>query len=115
MPETAVNVLEVPEFIAVTVGIVVFLSGMQINKRFSFLRRYNIPEPVTGGLIGAAIALGAYLLSDLQISYKLDARDALAGGLRLLGRDRLPHHRRAGTDAVDQSSVYGHQSPVQSR
>ncbi|MGI9482242.1 MAG: sodium/glutamate symporter [Hyphomicrobiales bacterium] len=77
MPEQAANVLEVPEFIAVTIGIIVFLTGMQINKRFTFLRHYNIPEPVTGGLIGAAIALGTFLLFDLQISYELEARNAL--------------------------------------
>ncbi|MGI9372211.1 MAG: sodium/glutamate symporter [Hyphomicrobiales bacterium] len=77
MSEPSVHSLAVPEFIAVTIGIIVFLMGMQINRKISFLRLYNIPEPVTGGLIAAAFALGLYLIFGVEIAYELDARDAL--------------------------------------
>jgi ESS family glutamate:Na+ symporter len=71
------NSFEVPEFMAVTVGIIVFLLGMRINKRVTFLRRYNIPEPVTGGLLAAAASLFVYLVFGLEIKFELNARDAM--------------------------------------
>jgi len=42
-----------PDFLALTVGIVVFFLGVLITQRVSFLRTYNIPEPVTGGFVAA--------------------------------------------------------------
>ena len=77
MSEASAHAVEVPEFIAITIGIIVFLMGMQINSKVEFLRHYNIPEPVTGGLIAAAFALVMYLMFGLEIAYELDARDAL--------------------------------------
>ena len=34
-----------PDFLALTIGIVVFFVGVLITQRISFLRNYNIPEP----------------------------------------------------------------------
>ena len=42
-----------PDFLSLTIGIVVFFIGVLITQRISFLRAYNIPEPVTGGFIAA--------------------------------------------------------------
>ena len=41
------------------------------------MRRWNIPEPVTGGLLAAAATLLAYVVLGVEISFTLDARDML--------------------------------------
>ena len=66
----------VPNFIAFTIGIMVFFLGMTVNRQVSFLRHYNIPEPVTGGLIAAALAFFVYL-AGIELSYELEIRDYL--------------------------------------
>ena len=67
----------VDNFVTFTIGILVFFVGVHTNKRVTFLRKYNIPEPVTGGLIAALIVLLVYLVSDIEISYQLDTRNTL--------------------------------------
>jgi len=64
-------------FLTFTISILVFFVGVHINKRFEVLRKYNIPEPVTGGLIAAIFSLLLYVLADVEISYQLDTRDTL--------------------------------------
>lgn len=64
-------------FLTFTISILVFFVGVYVNKRIPFLRKYNIPEPVTGGLIAALIALALYLLADTEIIYQLGTRDIL--------------------------------------
>ena len=54
----AISRFVAPDFLALTIGIVVFFVGVLITQRISFLRNYNIPEPVTGGFV-AAVALWA--------------------------------------------------------
>ena len=41
------------------------------------LRRWNIPEPVTGGQLAAVATLLAYAVLGVEISFTLDARDML--------------------------------------
>lgn len=64
-------------FLTFTLAILVFFMGVHINRRVEFLRKYNIPEPVTGGLIAALFALVIYLTTDTEIVYQLDTRDIL--------------------------------------
>ena len=64
-------------FLTFTISILIFFVGVHINKRVVFLRKYNIPEPVTGGLIAAIAALIVYLATDTEIIYQLDTRDTL--------------------------------------
>jgi len=73
-PVTAVSV---DSFVAYTVGIVVFFAGMHLNRRFAILRAYNIPEPVTGGLAAALIALMLYTGLGIELNYDLETRDRL--------------------------------------
>ncbi len=67
----------VPSFFASTIGIVVYFGGARLNKRIGFLRAYNIPEPVTGGLVAASITWLLYLAFEVEITYELDMRDTL--------------------------------------
>ncbi|GAA6154180.1 sodium/glutamate symporter [Pseudoteredinibacter isoporae] len=71
------NQFVVDDFLTFTISILVFFAGVHINRRVGFLRKYNIPEPVTGGLIAALLALVAFGLTDTEIIYRLDTRDIL--------------------------------------
>jgi ESS family glutamate:Na+ symporter len=42
-------------------AVLVLLIGTMINRKVSFLSKYNIPDPITGGLLFAAIAAIAWL------------------------------------------------------
>ena len=42
-------------------AVVVLLIGTMINRKISFLSKYNIPDPITGGLLFAAVAAIAWL------------------------------------------------------
>ena len=64
-------------FAALTLGIVVYFLGASLTRRFPVLARYSIPEPVSGGLIVAFLALLAVLYTGREVSYDLTARDAL--------------------------------------
>ena len=71
------NVLVVPDFLAYTIGIVVYFIGMRLNEHVPFLRSYNIPEPVTGGILAAIGALTIFAVSGVELQYELDTRDRL--------------------------------------
>ncbi len=71
------NLISVDSFLAYTIGILVFFVGMRLNRRIGFLRSYNIPEPVTGGIIAALMGLMIYLITGLELAYDLETRDRL--------------------------------------
>ncbi len=71
------NELVADNFLTFTISILVFFIGVHTNRRVDFLRKYNIPEPVTGGLIAALIALVIYVTTGTEITYQLDTRDIL--------------------------------------
>lgn len=48
----------VNSFLACTIGILVFFVGMRVNSSVPILWAYNIPEPVTGGMLAAFVGLG---------------------------------------------------------
>ena len=70
-------VFEIDSFLALTIGILVYFAGMKINAEVGFLRNYNIPEPVTGGLLASLMALGLYSLSGTELNFDLSIRDTL--------------------------------------
>lgn len=69
--------LPVDGFIAYTIGIVVYFAGMTLTDRSALLRSYNIPEPVTGGILAALLALALFLTTGLALDYDLETRDRL--------------------------------------
>ena len=60
-----------------TISIVVFFVGAGLNHLIAPLRRWNIPEAVTGGLLAALVTLAAYEIFGLEIVFDLEARDML--------------------------------------
>ncbi|MGH1439062.1 MAG: sodium/glutamate symporter [Cellvibrionaceae bacterium] len=71
------NVFIVDDFLTYTLGILVFFAGVYINRHISFLRTYNIPEPVSGGLLASLITFSIFVLLDTEIEFQLDTRDTL--------------------------------------
>ena len=67
--------LIIPGFLTVTLGFAVYLIGARINANVAALRRFNIPEPVTGGLLAAFFLLLVYLTAGIEVSFDLAARD----------------------------------------
>ncbi|WP_299546037.1 sodium/glutamate symporter [uncultured Tateyamaria sp.] len=67
--------LVVPAFITATLGLAVFLFGTLLNGWFEILRRFNIPEPVSGGLFAAVVGLLLYVFLDVQFAFEMEVRD----------------------------------------
>ncbi|MDX8347129.1 sodium/glutamate symporter [Cognatiyoonia sp. IB215446] len=67
----------VPAFIAVTLGMIVFFLGAFLTRAVGFLKNYNIPEPVSGGITVALITWGFFALTGRQIIFDLAVRDYL--------------------------------------
>jgi ESS family glutamate:Na+ symporter len=69
--------IQTPGFLTFTIAIVVFFVGAGLNRWIAPLRRWNIPEAVTGGLLAALVTLAAHEAFGLAISFDLGARDML--------------------------------------
>jgi ESS family glutamate:Na+ symporter len=72
-----ITTIQTPAFLTFTISIVVFFLGAGLNHLISPLRRWNIPEAVTGGLLAAVITLVAYRAFGWAITFDLGARDML--------------------------------------
>ena len=67
--------LELDQRQTIIVAILVLFLGKALNKQLTFLREYNIPEPVTGGML-ASIFIGViYASSGITIDFELAGRD----------------------------------------
>ncbi|MEH6758923.1 MAG: sodium/glutamate symporter [Parasphingorhabdus sp.] len=71
------NIIEIDSFIALTLGFVVLFAGIKVTARSAFLQKYNIPEPVTGGIFASIAALLIYATTGWELSYDLYVRDVL--------------------------------------
>ena len=71
------NTIETPGFLTFTISIVVFFVGAGLNRWIAPLRRWNIPEAVTGGMLAALVTLVAHEAFGLAITFDLGARDML--------------------------------------
>ncbi|QYJ08334.1 sodium/glutamate symporter [Qipengyuania flava] len=69
------NTLQLDNFVTLTLGIIVLFVGIKVTERIGFLQKYNIPEPVTGGIVASLLGLFAYLAFDFEVEFSLYARD----------------------------------------
>lgn len=65
----------IPSFITATLGFAVFLLGARLTRRVAFLREFNIPEPVTGGLIAAVLFGLVAAVAGTSFEFEMGARD----------------------------------------
>ena len=71
------QLIQIDNFLAFTIGIMVYFVGMLLNRRVGFLREYNIPEPVTGGIIASLFTLMLFVVFKRELSFDLEIRDVL--------------------------------------
>lgn len=69
--------LQVPGLLTFTIAILVFFLGAGLNKTIAPLRKWNIPEAVSGGLVAALATLAAYKVLGTAVTFDLQARDML--------------------------------------
>ena len=65
--------LFVRAFLAATTGILVLFAGKAINRRVALFREYNIPEPVTGGLLFALAIWAIHAVSGYEVVFEVGA------------------------------------------
>lgn len=70
-------ILEVSGLLTSSIAILVFFGGAGLNRMIAPLRRWNIPEAVTGGLLAAIVTLAMFRLLNIQVEFDLTARDML--------------------------------------
>ena len=73
----ALTEFHVSDHLALTLGLVVYLLGAHLTRRVRVLRDWNIPEPVTGGLVASLAALALHEAAGLELSFDLASRDGL--------------------------------------
>jgi len=61
----------------IIVAILVLFLGKFLTSKIEFLREYNIPEPVSGGLIASILFGILYGAFDIELSFALQLRDSL--------------------------------------
>ncbi|WP_227009340.1 sodium/glutamate symporter [Pseudoalteromonas ulvae] len=67
--------LELSQRQTIIIAIFVLFLGKFLNKHISFLKEFNIPEPVTGGMVASLITGALYLMFDYVVEFELNARD----------------------------------------
>lgn len=70
-------VIEIDAFVATTIGMLVFFLGALLTREIAFLRNFNIPEPVSGGLAVALITWAIFAFFNREIRFDLSVRDFL--------------------------------------
>ncbi|QUM75804.1 sodium/glutamate symporter [Moritella sp. 24] len=61
----------------VIVAILVLFIGKYLTHKVAFLQEYNIPEPVSGGLIASILFAILYGVFDIELQFSLAVRDTL--------------------------------------
>lgn len=69
--------LAIDAFETTTLGFLVYLIGARITRSVAPLRDFNIPEPVTGGILAALVTLAVFLVSGHPVEFDLSVRDYL--------------------------------------
>jgi glutamate:Na+ symporter, ESS family len=69
--------MQVESFATFNIAIVVLAIGRWLNRKVAFLRDFNIPEPVTSGLLVCVLLAVIHAISGMEISFNLLTRDFL--------------------------------------
>jgi ESS family glutamate:Na+ symporter len=69
--------MEVSALTTFNLAIIVLFIGKALTERIPLLRRYNIPEPVSSGLLVCLVTWAIYGLFGVAVSFDLAARDVL--------------------------------------
>ena len=69
--------MQFESFATFNIAIVVLAIGRWLNRKVVFLREFNIPEPVTSGLLVCILLALIHGFTGLEIGFNLQARDFL--------------------------------------
>ena len=62
---------------SITTGFLVLFVGKRLNREWTFLQRYSIPEPVSGGLLVALLLTVLHVVGGPELLFSLESRDFL--------------------------------------
>ena len=100
-----------PDFLSLTIGIVVYFVGVLTTQRVKFLRNFSIPEPVSGGFIAGAVVSLVYLVFNLDSDaaggdiYGARGLSCTWKGLSGCGAERWVYQHIARLDACPSSNA----------
>ena len=69
--------MQFESFATFNIAIVVLALGRWLNRKIAFLREFNIPEPVTSGLLVCILLALIHSINGMEISFNLMTRDFL--------------------------------------
>ncbi|MFS6827291.1 sodium/glutamate symporter [Cyanobium sp. ATX-6F1] len=69
--------VQLASFATLNVAIVVLAAGQWLNRRVALLSAYNIPEPVSSGLLVCVLLALVHGIWGLEVSFNLATRDFL--------------------------------------
>ncbi len=70
-------IIALPAVESLLAAIAVLFLGMAVNRAVPLLSNYNIPDPITGGVLFAALATFLFLTSRIEISIDLSVKPVL--------------------------------------
>ena len=76
MNET-MDIIKVSSIYALIISIVVLYVGIHLTNILGFLKKYNIPAPVSGGLLCSIVVGLIYAFTSKQIQFDTSLRDLL--------------------------------------
>ena len=80
------QVLQLTPLLSVTIGSLVLFIWKRLNLELPLLKRFSIPEPVSGGLLVAILMSLLHIAGGPELRFGLDSRDFLVV-FPLMGRD----------------------------
>lgn len=63
------TVIDVPQLATFTIAMVVLFIGSRLSSRIYFIQKYNLPEPVVGGLMFSIVSGLLFFLFDLSLNF----------------------------------------------
>ena len=69
--------MQLESFATFNIAIVVLAIGRWLNRKVGFLREFNIPEPVTSGLLVCLLLALIHAINGTEIGFNLQTRDFL--------------------------------------
>ncbi|WP_162937276.1 sodium/glutamate symporter [Indioceanicola profundi] len=69
--------LEIDVVTTLVLAIIVLMIGRALISRIGFLSRYNIPEPVVGGLLAACVITALHIWAGAQITFDMSLQTPL--------------------------------------
>ena len=67
----------IDERLTLMTAILVYFLGKWLNRRYKPLQSFNIPEPVTGGIIASSVFAFLFYFFNLEVTFSLEQRDLL--------------------------------------